>query len=71
MHPDLLRALAEARREDLRHARQGRPIRRRPDNNPRRLARPRRRIGLILIWAGARLMRDQRVALEPAPEPSA
>jgi hypothetical protein len=67
MHPDLLRALAKARHEDLLY---GRPI-----EQPRarsgtcaapRFSRSRRRMGLVLIWAGARLMGDRRPVLDLA-----
>ena len=65
MHPDLLRALAKARHEDLLS---GHPTRRqagvRLDDNAPRFARSRRRVGSLLIWIGARLVGDQRAALE-------
>jgi hypothetical protein len=66
MHPDLQAALAKARHDDLIGNKWGRPQRLRPANGPTRFARPRRRIGLMLIWAGARLMRDQPIALDLA-----
>ncbi len=63
MHPDLLRALAKARHEDLLS---GHPTRRqrgsRLDDNPPRFARSRHRLGSVLIWVGARLIGDQRAA---------
>ena len=65
MHPDLLRALAKARHEDLlseRHTR-GQPRVRLHDDSPR-FSRSRKRLGSLLIWAGARLIGDQRAALE-------
>jgi hypothetical protein len=64
MHPDLLRALADARHEDLLS---GRPTRRqtrvRLDDNAYRFARSRRRVGSLLIWLGACLIGDQKAAL--------
>jgi hypothetical protein len=67
MHPELLRALGKARHEDLldkdRTRRQ--PRVRVHDQSPR-FPRSRRRVGTLLIWAGARLMGDRRAALELA-----
>jgi hypothetical protein len=61
MHPDLLRALAKARHEDLvndlRHIRRGRV---RLRNHPGWFAGSRRLVGSLLIWAGARVIGDQR-----------
>jgi hypothetical protein len=68
MHPELLRALAKARHEDLLSGPQIRRASRRPDDRAPRFARSRRRVGLLLIWAGARLMREKRAALELAHE---
>jgi hypothetical protein len=67
MHPELLRALAKARHEDLLNERQsrGQPSVRLNDHSPR-LARARQRLGSLLIWAGARLIGDQRSALDLA-----
>ena len=69
MHPDLLRALAQAKHEDLLNDRRPRgsrhPRRVRTDGTPR-FARSRRRVGALLIWAGARVMGDQRTSLELA-----
>ena len=67
MHPELLRALARARHEDLltKHQTREQPRVRR-DAHSLRFARSRQRLGSILIWAGARLMGDQRAALELA-----
>jgi hypothetical protein len=65
MHPDFLRALAKARHEDLLN--QGRHIRRervRLRNHPRWFARSRRLVGSLLIWAGARVIGDQRMRLD-------
>ncbi len=59
MHPELLRALANARYEDLLSER--RPRRRTragPDDHAPRFARSRQRVGSMLIWAGARLTSD-------------
>jgi hypothetical protein len=67
MHPELLRALAEATRKDLLD--QGRVQGRQGVRLNHRLslfARSRKRVGLLLIWAGARLIRDERRALELA-----
>jgi hypothetical protein len=57
MHPDLLRALAQARHEDLLN---DRPVARatkvrRHDQSPR-FARSRRKVGSLLIGAGSRLI---------------
>jgi hypothetical protein len=67
MHPELLRALARARHADLVNEQ---PIRARPTvrsgEHPRPFRRSRQRVGSLLIWAGARLVDDQRAALELA-----
>jgi hypothetical protein len=65
MHPELLRALANARHEDLLNARRsrGQPQVQRRDHSPR-FARARQRVGSLLIWAGARVIGDGRAALE-------
>jgi hypothetical protein len=68
MHPELLRALGKARHEDLLNERRTRgqqPRVRLEDHSPR-FRRSRRRVGSLLIWAGARLIGDQRAALELA-----
>ena len=69
MHPDLLRALAKARHEELvnerRHIQRGRV---RLPNHPRWFARSRRSVGSLLIWAGARVIGDQRTRLELSHE---
>ena len=67
MHPELLRALGQARHEDLLNERRtrGHPRVRLGDHSPR-FPRSRQRVGSLLIWAGARLMGDQRAALELA-----
>ena len=69
MHPELLRALAKARHNDLLDERRprGQP-RVRPDNHSPRFPRSRQRVGSFLIWAGARLIGDQRPAVELAPK---
>ena len=67
MHPDMLRALAQARHEDLLNGRRPRRARVRLDEHPR-FARIRGRVGRMLIWAGARIMGEQSAALEFAHE---
>jgi hypothetical protein len=65
MHPELLRALADARHEDLlnKPRTRGQP-KVRLDERPPRFSRSRQRVGLLLVWAGSRLIGDQRTALE-------
>ncbi len=65
MHPELLRVLATARHEDLLDERRtrGQPSVR---HHAPRFPRSRRRVGSLLIWAGARLTGDRRAALELA-----
>jgi hypothetical protein len=65
MHPELLRALANARHEDLldAHRSRGQPATRHHDHAPR-FSRSRQRVGSLLIWAGARVIGDRRAALE-------
>jgi hypothetical protein len=67
MHPELLRALARARHADLlsEHPTRGWPTVRLGHDSPR-FRRSRQRVGSVLIWAGARLIGDQRTALELA-----
>jgi hypothetical protein len=67
MHPELLRALAKARHEDLLNERRTRaqPRVRLDDHSPR-FPRSRQRVGALLIWAGAHLIGDRRAALELA-----
>jgi len=67
MHPELLRALATARHEDLLTARRTRrqPRGRLRDHSPR-FPRTRGRVGSLLVWAGSRLAGDQRAPLELA-----
>lgn len=57
MHPELLRALAKARHEDLLNDRVLHPASaaRRRERSPR-FPRARRRVGSLLIGAGARLI---------------
>jgi hypothetical protein len=64
MHPEMLRALARARHEDLLngHRTRGQP-KVRPDNHLPRFARSRQRVGSLLIWAGARLLGEERGVL--------
>ena len=65
MHPELLRALGKATHEDLLNERRAsRQSRIRPDRRSPMLARSRHRVGSLLIWAGARLIGDQRAAVE-------
>jgi hypothetical protein len=67
MHPELLRALADARHEDLLNVRRTRGHPRvRLDHHSSLFPRSRQRVGSLLIWAGARLIGDQRTALELA-----
>jgi hypothetical protein len=67
MHPELLRALAQARHEDLLNERRTRAQRRvRLDDHSPRFPRSRQRVGSLLIWAGSHLIGDQRRALELA-----
>jgi hypothetical protein len=65
MHPELLRALANARHEDLLSARRsrGQPNVQHHDQSPR-FSRSRQRVGSLLIWAGARVIGEPRTALE-------
>jgi hypothetical protein len=67
MHPELLRALAKARHEDLLNERPARwqPRVRLNDDAPR-FPRSRRRAGSLLIWAGECLIGDRRVGIELA-----
>jgi hypothetical protein len=69
MHPELLRALARARHDDLLndHRARGQPRVRLDDHRPR-FSRSRRRVGSLFIWAGARLLGEERAALELAHE---
>jgi hypothetical protein len=64
MHPDLLRALAKTRHEELLAKRQNTVHPRvRRDARSTRFVRSRTRLGSFLMWAGARLIGDQRSAL--------
>jgi hypothetical protein len=67
MHPELLRALGQARHEDLLNMRRsrGRPSPRVRGQAPR-FDRSRQRLGSLLIWAGARVLGDRQAALELA-----
>jgi hypothetical protein len=65
MHPELIRVLAKARHEDLLSERGTRGFSTvRPDDQSLRFPRARRRVGSLLMWAGARLIGDQGAALE-------
>jgi hypothetical protein len=67
MHPELLRALGQARHKDLLNERpaRGQPRVRR-NNHSLRFPRARQRVGLLLMRAGVRLTGDRRAALELA-----
>lgn len=67
MHPELLRALGQARHEDLLETRRsrGQPSLRVSEQEPR-FDRSRQRLGSLLIRAGARLLGDRQAALELA-----
>jgi hypothetical protein len=67
MHPDLLRALAKTRHEELLARRQnpGHQRVRRVAHSPR-FVRSRKRLGSLLIWVGARLIGDQPATVELA-----
>ena len=69
MHPDLLRALAKARHEDLLDGRR-RQARGRLDGHTPRFARSRRWVGSLLIWVGAGLVGETRPAVELGHEES-
>ena len=64
MHPELLRALAKARHHDLLDRPRTRAQPKVPDNPKHRFSRPRQRVGSLLVWAGSRLIGDQRAGLE-------
>jgi hypothetical protein len=65
MHPELLRALARARHQDLLEKRQTRAQpRAQRETHSLRFARSRRRLGSVFIWAGTRLIGHPRAALE-------
>jgi len=69
MHPELLRALAEARHEDLLSESRARGHAHvRVDGYAPLFSRSRQRVGALLISTGARLVGDQRAALEFAHE---
>ena len=69
MHPELLRALAKARHDDLldEHRSRGQPMRNSQDGL-RLIPRSRRRMGAMLISVGTRLVGDGRAALELSHE---
>ena len=65
MHPELLRALAKARHQDLISSpRTPAQARVRVDNPAPRFSRSRQRVGSLLVWAGSRLIGDQHSPLE-------
>ena len=64
MHPELLRALARARHQDLLNKPRTRAQAKVRVDHPSRLSRSRLRVGSLLVWAGSRLIGDQRAALE-------
>ncbi len=67
MHPDVLRALAKARHEDLlehRASRQAHPTSIHSNERTPRRPRVRQRVGSALIWAGARLIGERSPELE-------
>jgi hypothetical protein len=67
MHPDLLRALAKTRHEELLARRQNpRHLGVRRDAHSARFVRSRKRLGTLLIWVGARLIGDQPAAVKLA-----
>ena len=67
MHPDLLRALAKTRHEELLAMRQNPRHARTPRHaHSPRFIRFRQRLGSLLISTGARLTGDTRAALELA-----
>ena len=69
MHPELLRALAQARHDDLLDERRsrGQPRARLNEQSPR-FHRARQHLGSLLIWAGTRLVGDRRAPLELSHE---
>jgi hypothetical protein len=68
MHPELLRALGKARHEELlnQSRSQGQP---RLHDHSLRFHRSRERMGILLIWAGTRILGDQRAELELVHDP--
>jgi hypothetical protein len=67
MHPDVLRALAQARHEDLlehRTSRRAHPTSIRSHEPTPWRPRVRQRVGSALIWAGARLIGERPPELE-------
>jgi hypothetical protein len=67
MHPELLRALGQARHQDLlneNRARRQPGVR--PHEHSPRFPRFRQRVGTLLISTGARLIGDRRAALDLA-----
>jgi hypothetical protein len=68
MHPELLRALGQAKYQDLLDERRSRGQPRLHDHSPW-FPRSRQRLGTLLIGAGARLLGDRRGALELVHNP--
>lgn len=67
MHPDLLRALAKARQDDLLNTYPTRrPPRARLDMRRPPFTRSRHRLGSLLIRTGVRLIGDRRAEVELA-----
>ena len=67
MHPEMLRALANAKQRDLLdQARTSWQPKVPPVHHSSLFARSRSRAGSLLIWAGVRLIGDQRRTLELA-----
>ena len=65
MHPDLLRALARARHQDLLDKPRTRAQAKvRLDDPSPLFTRSRQRLGSVLVWAGSRLIGDEQAALE-------
>jgi hypothetical protein len=67
MHPEMLRALAKAKHRELLDLSRAQGQRKaRLVHHSTLFARSRKRVGSLLIWAGARLIGDQRRVLELA-----
>jgi hypothetical protein len=68
MHPELLRALAKARHDDLLDEPRNRGQARVRLHQSPRFGRARQQVGSLLIWAGTRLIGDRRTPLELSHE---
>jgi hypothetical protein len=67
MHPELLQALAKAKHRDLLdRGRAPQQPKVRLNHRSGRLARARKPVGSLLIWAGARLIDDEQMTLKLA-----